>query len=83
METKPTEEWRPPTPVTSDGETSSSDESTEYEEEVLTPVAKKKGRTEEEEDPDYTPTAEQSTRASQTPAREQLDDVDRVSKSLT
>ena len=39
------EEWREPTPVTSDDEGSSSDESTSYEEEVVTPPKEKAHRT--------------------------------------
>jgi hypothetical protein len=73
MAAEPTKQWREPTPITSDDEGSSSDESTSYEEEVLTPRPDKKHCTEEEEDPTYSLTGP-STRASRTPAREQADD---------
>jgi hypothetical protein len=49
-------EWREPSPASSYKKgSSSSDDSTSYEEEVLTPRPEKKGRTEEEQDPTYTP----------------------------
>ena len=81
MASEPIEEWRDPSPVTSDDGGSSSDESTSYEDEVPTPPIKKKRRMEEDEDPNYTPTVDHpSTRNSCTPAREQADDEDRVSK---
>jgi len=82
MAGEPVEEWREPTPVTSDDEGSSSDESTSYEEEELTPPIEKKRRTEEDEDPTYSPTPDRrlSTQKSQTPARDEADHEDRVSK---
>ena len=55
---EPVEEWREPTPVTSDDEGSSSNESTSYEEEVVSPLPEKKHRTEEDKDPTYTPTTD-------------------------
>jgi hypothetical protein len=56
MAGEPTREWREPSLGPSDEEASSlSDESTLYKEEVLTPRSKKKGRTEEEDDPTYMP----------------------------
>jgi len=49
-------EWREPSPTSSYKEgSSSSEDSTSYEAEVLTPRLEKKGRTEEEQDPTYTP----------------------------
>ena len=83
MAGEPVEEWREPTPVTSDDEGSSSDESTLYKEEVVTPPPQKKHRTEEEEE-DLTNTlvADPSTRDSRTPQWEQADDEDRVIKLL-
>jgi len=49
-------EWREPSPASSYKEgSSSSDDNTSYEEEVLTPRPEKKGRMEEEQDPTYTP----------------------------
>ena len=82
MEGEPVEEWRDPSPVTSDDGGSSSDESTLYEE-VLSPLPEKKHRTEEDEDPTYTPMADRpSTRDSRTPQWEQADDEDRVIKLL-
>ena len=82
MAGEPIEEWRDPSPVTSDGGGSSSDESTSYEEEVPTPPIEKKHRMEEDEDPTYSPTPERrlSTRKSRTPARDEVDHEDRVSK---
>jgi len=48
-------EWREPSPVSSYKEgSSSSDDSTSYKEEVLTPRLENKGRTEEEQDSTYT-----------------------------
>ena len=83
MADEPVEEWREPTLVTSDDEGSSSDESTSYEEEVVSPLPEKKHRTEEDEDPTYTPMADRpSTRDSRTPQWEQADDEDRVIKLL-
>jgi hypothetical protein len=55
MAAEPTKQWREPTLVTSDDEGSSLDESTSYEEEVLTPRPNKKRSIEEEEDPTYSP----------------------------
>ena len=52
----PIGEWRQPSPAPSDHGSSSSDESTSYEEEVPTPPIEKKCRTEENEDPNYSPT---------------------------
>ena len=81
MAGEPIEEWRDPSPVTSDDGGSSSDESTSYVEEVPTPPIEKKHRTKVDEDPNYTPTADRpSTQNSRTLAREQADDEDRVSK---
>ena len=82
MAGEPVEEWREPTLVTSDDEGSSSDESTSYEEEVVSPLPEKKHRTEEDEDPNYSPTPDRhpSTRKSRTPARDEADHEDRVSK---
>jgi len=49
-------EWCEPSPASSYKEgSSSSDDNTSYEEEVLTPRPEKKGKTEEEQDPTYTP----------------------------
>jgi len=78
----PIEEWRDPSPAPSDDGSSSSDESTSYEEGVLTPPIEKKHRTEEDEDPTYSPTPDRrpSTRKTQTPARDEADHEDRVSK---
>ena len=42
--------------------------------------AGEKHRTEEEDNPTYTPTEDPSTRQSRTPAREQAVDEDRISK---
>jgi hypothetical protein len=82
MAGEPVEEWREPTPVTSDDEGSSSDESTSYEE-VVSPLPEKKHRTEEDEDLTYTPMADcPSTRDSRTPQWEQVDDEDHISKLL-
>ena len=82
MAGEPIEEWRQPSPAPSDDGSSSSDESTSYKEEVLTPPIEKKRRTEEVEDPTYSPTPDRcpSTRKSWTPARDEADHVDRVSK---
>jgi len=78
----PIGEWRQPSPAPSDHGSSSSDESTSYEEEELTPPIEKKRRTEEDEDPNYslTPDRHPSTRKSRTPARDEADHEDRVSK---
>ena len=77
MADEPVEEWREPTLVTSD------DEGSSYEEEVVSPLPEKKHRTEEDEDPTYTPMADRpSTRDSRTPQWEQADDEDRASKLL-
>ena len=43
-------------------------------------MLEKKCRTEEEDDPTYTPTEDRSTKNSGTPARKQVDDVDHISK---
>ena len=81
MTAEPTEDWREPSPFESDDKGSSSDESTSYEEEVPTPPIEKKRRTKVDEDPNYTPTADRpSTQNSRTPARDQADDEERVSK---
>jgi len=49
-------EWREPSPASSYKEgSSSSNDNTLYEEEVLTPRPERKGRTEEEQDPTYMP----------------------------
>ena len=83
MAGEPIEEWREPSPFTSDDGGSSYDESTSYEEEVPTPPIEKKRRTEEDQDPNYTPTADRpSTRGTRTPQREQADDENRVSNLL-
>jgi len=78
----PIGEWCEPSLAPSDHGSSSSDESTSYEEEVLTPPIEKKRRTEEDEDPTYSPTPDRrpSTRKSRTPARDEADHEDRVSK---
>ena len=78
----PIGEWCEPSLAPSDHGSSSSDESTSYEEEVLTPPIEKKHRTEEDEDPTYSPTPDRrpSTRKTQTPARDEADHEDRVSK---
>ena len=79
----PIGEWRQPSPAPSDRGSSSSNESTSYEEEELTTPIEKKHRTEEDEDPTYTPMADRpSTRDSRTPQWEQADDEDRVIKLL-
>jgi hypothetical protein len=76
---EPTGEWCEPSPGLSDEEaSSSSNESTSFEEEVLTLRPEKKGRTEEEDDPTYTPEKTgTSTRNSRTLA---WDDEGHVSK---
>ena len=61
----PIGEWRQPSPAPSDHGSSSSDKSTSYVEEELTPPIEKKRRTEEDKD---------ST------ARDEADHEDRVSK---
>ena len=77
------EEWRDPSPVTSDDGGSLSDESTSYQEEVPTQPIEKKHRTEEDEDPNYTPTVDRPSKGgSRTPQPEQADDEARVSKLL-
>jgi len=81
MAAKPTEEWRNSSLVTIDDGGLSSDQSTSYEEEVVTPPKEKARRIVEYEDPTYTPMVDQpSTRNSRTPVRPQADDEDRVSK---
>ena len=82
MAGEPIEEWRDPSPAPIDDGGSSSDESTSYEEEVPTPPIEKKRRTEENEDPNYSPTPDRrpSTRKSRTPAWDEADHEDRVSK---
>ena len=56
MSVERAEEWHEPSPASSYKEgSSSSNDSTSYEEEVLTPRPKKKGRTEEEHDLTYMP----------------------------
>ena len=84
MAGEPIEEWRNPSPYSSDAGDSSSDDSlTSYEEEEPTPRIKKKARTEEDDDPDYAPTEDRpATRGSGTPQRSQADEEDRVSKLL-
>ena len=78
----PIGEWCEPSLAPSDHGSSSSDESTSYEEEVPTPPIEKKCRTEENEDPNYSPTPDRrpSTRKSRTPAWDEADHEDRVSK---
>jgi len=78
----PFEEWPDPSPAPSDDGGSSSNESTSYEDKVPTPPIEKKRRTEEDEDPNYSPTPDRhpSTRKSRTPARDEADHEDRVSK---
>ena len=77
----PIGEWCEPSLAPSDHGSSSSNESTSYEEEVPTPPIEKKRRTNVDEDPNYTPTADRpSTQNSRTLAREQADDEDRMSK---
>ena len=78
----PIEEWCDPSPAPSDRGSSSSNESTSYEEEELTTPIEKKCRTEENEDPNYSPTPDRrpSTRKSRTPAWDEADHEDRVSK---
>ena len=49
------ENWREATPDASDDEGSSSDRSTSYESEELTPRPVKRPRSEEEDDPDFDP----------------------------
>jgi hypothetical protein len=67
MASKPAKEWHDPSPAISDkrssdegssdegGSSSSDDSDKSYEEEVTTPRPKKRGPTEEELDPTYTP----------------------------
>ena len=52
------ENWREATPDASDDEGSSSDGSTSYESEDLTPRPEKRPRGEEEDDPDFDPKGE-------------------------
>jgi hypothetical protein len=81
MAEEPTGQWREPSPALSYEEGSSSSyESTSYEEEVLTPRPQKKSRTEEEEDLTYTlEKMGPSTRASRAPGQDNADDEGRVS----
>ena len=53
MATEAAEQWREPTPKRSDDEGSSSDGSTSYESEELTPRPQKRPHGEEEGDPDF------------------------------
>ena len=55
-EPEPRNEWREPTPGSSDEESSYG--STSYESEPLTPRPQKKRRGEEEDDPDFNPKGE-------------------------
>ena len=81
MAGKPIEEWCNPSPITSDDGGLSSGESTSYEEEVPIPPIEKKYRIEEDEDLNYTLTADRpSIQKAGTPEREQADDEDCVSK---
>jgi hypothetical protein len=89
MASKPAEEWREPSPIISDegsrdegsgdeGGSSSTNDSDKSYEEVITPRQKRRGPTEEELDPTYTPEKTgPSTQNSRTPRR---DDDGRVSK---
>jgi len=58
MSTEALENWREATPDASDHEGSSSDESTSYESEELTPRPVKRCHGEEEDDPDFDPKGE-------------------------
>ena len=76
MAGEPIEEWRDPSPYSSDaGDSSSNDSLTSYEEEEPTPRIEKKARTEEDNDPNYAPTEDRlATRGSGTPQRSQADE---------
>ena len=58
MATEAAEQWREPTPKRSDDEGSSSDGSTSYESEELTPRSVKRPNGEEEDDLDFDPNDE-------------------------